>query len=730
MKKLVSSIHVGLAFSKRKIFGLTLLFLMPLKVNANDMNSSYQVSVARNIRHEQENRLQDEKNDSAMSPNFIAIFQPFSTNLIVSSDIVLRYPLEVEIYSYPTPNSVILINNRELKMKQEQVKLLSNYSKFVSNNPSFLDNIKIADNLLKAAESYYVENTLKPFNPNSKRKKSKFSEINPPFPSNSLVSIYITSIKLGRVFEDEGTRLLNFELNKLKIESRIIELPISSISVENFPDFYSRSELCNGVSKPSVLASDRIALELETIYWYSFDSNFNFVDFPYLWSLRDIDYSSKKADYLMWKFANPYIIRYKAKKSLLSQIFTIRELSLPTKRQIRDACVDGISKFFRFKKWMHKNVQRPLTNYIRSKTGDLFLASPHLQPFKRKYGFVNFNEHFNPINIKYDYSESIQSRWQHYNKIEFDVPDSVLLEQCLDNISDSPKLISQINFVSLPLTFNEFEFTELNTLPRYNYTGKVLKKRPRFHFWNSKQVLKRGLKASDVLLPQSLSKDIPWGKKTNQPEAFSFSRIINYDRRYLAIRHRKASRSWRYHIFYHRVAEEIMNETKVLSNHSIPPTLLIGPLLLKQKGHDINQTGGYGLGYLKRGYNKFYLNPVTGLISIYQNKNYEDFYGDDKTTYYGVDKGRPYYSDKYGIKYFYVGNFDDTFFGYLSGESHIRQPIQSRKNPFYWRREYYVDVEYLKIKKLSGPWSDVRANVREHFQDFYKVKDPNNRSNP
>ena len=89
MKKLVSSIHVGLAFSKRKIFGLTLLFLMPLKVNANDMNSSYQVSVARNIRHEQENRLQDEKNDSAMSPNFIAIFQPFSTNLIVSSDIVL-----------------------------------------------------------------------------------------------------------------------------------------------------------------------------------------------------------------------------------------------------------------------------------------------------------------------------------------------------------------------------------------------------------------------------------------------------------------------------------------------------------------------------------------------------------------------------------------------------------------------------------------------------------------
>ena len=114
MKKLVSSIHVGLAFSKRKIFGLTLLFLMPLKVNANDMNSSYQVSVARNIRHEQENRLQDEKNDSAMSPNFIAIFQPFSTNLIVSSDIVLRYPLEVEIYSYPTPNSVILINNREL----------------------------------------------------------------------------------------------------------------------------------------------------------------------------------------------------------------------------------------------------------------------------------------------------------------------------------------------------------------------------------------------------------------------------------------------------------------------------------------------------------------------------------------------------------------------------------------------------------------------------------------
>ena len=84
----------------------------------------------------------------------------------------------------------------------------------------------------------------------------------------------------------------------------------------------------------------------------------------------------------MWKFANPYIIRYKAKKSLLSQIFTIRELSLPTKRQIRDACVDGISKFFRFKKWMHKNVQRPLTNYIRSKTGDLFLVSPHLQPFK------------------------------------------------------------------------------------------------------------------------------------------------------------------------------------------------------------------------------------------------------------------------------------------------------------------------------------------------------------
>ena len=69
-----------------------------------------------------------------------------------------------------------------------------------------------------------------------------------------------------------------------------------------------------------------------------------------------------------------------------------------------------------FKKWAYTKVQRPVNDYVRAKTGERIFKSPHLIPFKRKYGFE-----IEPTlsDIKKEQIESVVYRWRHYNKIDF-----------------------------------------------------------------------------------------------------------------------------------------------------------------------------------------------------------------------------------------------------------------------------------------------------------------------
>lgn len=737
MRKLLKLIRGNLVLSKFKIITLvSLLFIAPTKATASDFNNSSDIKLQSGVKPGLENppnarlvnvRYQSSKLDNGKIIK-ISRIKPFIANSNNLKKFVSRPNSGIEIYAYTGLNSPILIDNQEFESKLTHVKSMVVYAKMLPKRHELLTKVEIGNNLFRSAEDYYSENKIKPVDPQFLKIKHRFNVSNVRVrPNNFNVpgrGLNILALRMGRLCEDEGTRFLQAEFNEFNIPIKSLEPPISIFFksvMGNYPYIYSKYEWPYSITKTLVNSenetclANRIEAELETmpLGYISFDPELNFFDFNTIWFARDMESSCINANHVIFKASKKYEIKLTRKKGFFRNLFRIRKFSIPTKRELRDACVDGITQFFKFKKWMHKNVQRPLTNFIRSKTGNLFLASPHLQPFRRKYGFVNFDKHFTPVDIKFDRLESLQYRWQHYNKIEFNSDDNFLLAQCLENSFDSAVLLPQSNFVSLPLKFSEAEFTPGNLF--YLPISKSLKNR-------KNSFNKHGFNSFDILIPQTSVLHIPNGTKTTNPEVFVFSRILNYHRKYIAMRNAKACRSWRYNIFYHRVAQEIMDETKLSSNNSIPPTFFIGPLLLKEKGIEVNGTCGYGLGYRKVGANKFYINPVTGLISIYQNSNHENFCGDDETTYFGVFKGRGYYSDKTHVKYFYVENFDDALFAYVSGQSSVRNPIKSRKNPFYWKREYYLDTEYLKIKKLSGPWHDIRTSVRDQFEHLYEIQ--------
>lgn len=731
------SIRTCFISSKSKVVGLAIILFMPYRVNAHDFK----------------NQTSHPINDSStLLPKKIPVSNPLfvknklkikQIRRIQVSDVgnlsfqkfVSSPRLRVYSYSFQYGKGKFLpifIDKEGLKSKQIKTKLL--IRKEEEFNSELFKKITLSHKLFNSAEYYYSENKSDYSSPLLKRStKTKNLRVR----QAPIYSVNTVGLQMGKICEEAGILVLNPVFTSFQITPsfKAFEPPISSITkvnISNRPYTYSREEVpvhlrldykkCISSNKSFFPQNDIIARELETMTRLApFNPELNFFDFNNIWSKADLEYHTQKANRLLWKSLEEYDINLKPKKGFFRTIFSMRKISIPTKRQFRDACVDGIAQFFKFKKWMHKNVQRPLTNFIRSKTGDFFLKSPHLGPFRRKYGFDNFSKHFNSINIKYDRAESIQYRWQHYNKVEFHSGPNFLLKQCLDNFDDKAVVLPQSNFVPLPLKFNESEFSTTNLIyPRLRRRRRI----GLLQMWRNrkKSFNKVGFEPLEILIPQSLDSSIPKGRKTTDPEIFVVSRILNYERKYMRIRNRKASRSWRYKIFYHRVAQEIMDETRLQSDNSIPPTFYAGPLFLKEKGISVNGTCGYGLGYFNNAGHKFYINPVTGLISIYQNSAGENFYGDDETTYFGVLNGLGYYSDKTGIKYFYVDNYDDVLFAYMNEEFIPRIPIQSRKNPFYWKHEYYYSPDYIKLKKISGPWVDIRGKVRNKFQHLYEIK--------
>lgn len=388
------------------------------------------------------------------------------------------------------------------------------------------------------------------------------------------------------------------------------------------------------------------------------------------------------------------------KSKMIKRKFSLRNIRVPTKRELRDSVVDSITVFFKFKKWTKDNVQRPLGNLIRNTTGNLLLNPPHFFPFQRKFGSIELTKKFSPSKIKYDLNESIAYRWIYYNKLSF--LEGMKLEDFIASNKNS-----DFFYTPLPFNFETSDFKDTNNL--------FLKYRTK-----KEKNLIIGLNSKEILLPQSLTvltqRSIAQELLT---ESQIFDLVKSYDKEYLNERNEKAAKSIRYFINVSNIQEEIINSRKVFNEKKKLPSFFLGPELLSNLPplKNIPHTCGYGLGYFNISNKKIYINPTTGLLSIYKDSNNQSFNGNDKTTFYGVKNGKGYYSDDSGIKYYYSHNYE---FDFLRSKSNKDFP-KSRLNPDSFTKEFYSNLTYLSNKEKSGPWVDVRRNVRHSDSIFYPI---------
>ena len=152
----------------------------------------------------------------------------------------------------------------------------------------------------------------------------------------------------------------------------------------------------------------------------------------------------------------------------------------------------------------------------------------------------------------------------------------------------------------------------------------------------------------------------------------------------------------------------------------------MGPEILKSYGINTNDSCGYGLGYLRVGSQKIYMNPATGLFSYYKSIDNQIFNGDDKTTYFGIENNRGYYSDSKGTKYFYAGNYIEinsarsNRFKFMNSSPN-GLPTDTRRNPYLHKSDFYLNPLYTSIKRQAGPWKDVGGLRRHKFSSLYPV---------
>ena len=190
------------------------------------------------------------------------------------------------------------------------------------------------------------------------------------------------------------SNLLNLEISpEINNNYSLLEEPFSVPEVLEF--ITNTKPNLNAISPSKVLVSKELVclndvssdLEESTITISSLSSEFdirssyatlenkfdiaNSSDFQYLLNIFDLDLLSLESypDLSFSPFSKPI---FKVPESTNPiQMERIERESL--KLKIRDKCVDGVAQIFKFKKWAYKRVQRPLNDFIRSKTGDRIL---------------------------------------------------------------------------------------------------------------------------------------------------------------------------------------------------------------------------------------------------------------------------------------------------------------------------------------------------------------------
>tara|TARA_B110000503_G_scaffold123114_1_gene188428 strand:- start:394 stop:2496 length:2103 start_codon:yes stop_codon:yes gene_type:complete len=553
--------------------------------------------------------------------------------------------------------------------------------------------------LLRNAKDYYSENGK---NYSKGLNNSKFSESSNNIVLNNTVSIY-----LGRSCENALDTMPNLNFfgnskilaNHAHISKRSLNSIYNQTEWNYFPLQLSKSSL-NLVSNVSRITNNALINNLDFFPLDRFQffpilsgSDFSFLLLTSNKSLCLSKYISRTNQF--YDSINKF-----EKNKIVKRKFSLRSLRVPTKRELRDSVVDTIGVFFKFKKWTKTNVQRPLGNLIRNATGNFLLNPPHFSSFQRKFGSIDLTKKFSPSKIKYDLNESIVYRWVYYNKLSF------LTGMELKELIGSNKN-SDFSYIPLPFHFEVNDFKNTNNL--------FLKHRSK-----KEKNLIIGLNSKEVLLGQSLT-FLTQTNVAKQPvtEAEIFDLVKSHDKEYLKDRNERACKSIRYFINVSSIQEEITNFRKIFNNTKKLPNFFLGPELLSNllPSHNIPHSCGYGLGYFNISNRKVYINPTTGLLSIYKDSNNRSFSGNDKTTFYGVQNGKGYYSDKSGIKYYYSHNYE---FDFLLSKSNKDFP-KSRLNPDSFRKEFYSNPTYLSTKAKSGPWVDVRRNVRHSESVFYPI---------
>jgi hypothetical protein len=419
--------------------------------------------------------------------------------------------------------------------------------------------------------------------------------------------------------------------------------------------------------------------------------------------------------------------RVKIQKIKPKKLFKfLKPLKIPSKREIRDACVDGITQIFNFKRWAKQNIQRPFTKFVRSKTGNFFFYDPHVKPFIRKYGFYKLIKKSNLFSIKNESVESSLYRFKNYNRISYNEIHDFSKIQNFDKCESNRSLILPENFYKknvkfLPQQYIFKNFNEQNNiiLQKTYYAKKkrwfnVLDK----YFSKNKNLI-NGLHYLEILIPQSFLHQ----KKPNT-EKILFKKILKYDKKSIEHRNSILSKSFRLFPFYHKVENDIFNEKKIkfgiLKKKNLP-VFFIGPLLNKQN-LQISNSCGYSLGYLKIGKQKMYINPATGLLSYFLNEKKEMFLGNDLNTVFGIYKGQGYYQDERNIKYFFKDIYKEVHSYYFDKNFSPDGFPKSRCNQYFYKNEIFYEIEYVKLKKSLGLWKDIRQKFRHLGKRWYPLE--------
>lgn len=589
-----------------------------------------------------------------------------------------------------THNILYFSNNLEPQI--EEFKSFSfRLGKNVSSDMSFqISDFERNFRLLESAKAYYSEN--------GQNYVKFYDSYDSTF--NNLILNNTVPIYLGRSCENAASSTL-VNLNSFRNPSiNTNNEYLFKTSLNNNQIEWNSLKLLNNSSSARIFNSNQFIKDLN---FFPMD-RFSF--FPVLAS-SDFSFLRLKSDKPLClsehaSRTNQFydsIVKFE-KSKMIKRKFSLRNIRVPTKRELRDSVVDSITVFFKFKKWTKDNVQRPLGNLIRNTTGNLLLNPPHFFPFQRKFGSIELTKKFSPSKIKYDLNESIAYRWIYYNKLSF--LEGMKLEDFIASNKNS-----DFFYTPLPFNFETSDFKDTNNL--------FLKYRTK-----KEKNLIIGLNSKEILLPQSLTvltqRSIAQELLT---ESQIFDLVKSYDKEYLNERNEKAAKSIRYFINVSNIQEEIINSRKVFNEKKKLPSFFLGPELLSNLPplKNIPHTCGYGLGYFNISNKKIYINPTTGLLSIYKDSNNQSFNGNDKTTFYGVKNGKGYYSDDSGIKYYYSHNYE---FDFLRSKSNKDFP-KSRLNPDSFTKEFYSNLTYLSNKEKSGPWVDVRRNVRHSDSIFYPI---------